>query len=53
MMKNELLNKAVEGKAFEALFLGIKRYAIKYYDIKTKEDKIKSAFSSVKQNTLN
>jgi hypothetical protein len=53
MMKNELLGKAVGGKAIEAIFLGIKRYAIKYLDLKTNEIKFKYVFSSVKENTLN
>jgi hypothetical protein len=53
MMKNELTGKAIDNKAIEAIFLGIKRYALKYIDLKTQQIKHKYVFSSVKENTLN
>jgi DNA polymerase type B, organellar and viral len=52
MMKNELGNIALNGKAIEGIFLGIKRYAIKYIDLETKEIKYKYVFSSVKKGYL-
>lgn len=50
-MKNELVSTSKEGKADEAIFLGIKRYSLKYIG-KDGNLQYKHVFASIKKNLL-